>query len=109
MSEYEEAQQEIEAIKRDRYTRSRMGVLVEQWRSSEIGRYVAKRAEQHQRQILKTLIADVDFDDPKQLYAMRMEYKMVECALRWLDEIVAEGHASFAELQQIEESERYTQ
>ena len=34
MSEFAEAQQEIEAIKRDRYTRSRMGGLVEQWRES---------------------------------------------------------------------------
>ena len=105
MTERDEVQQEIEAFKRDRFHKSKFGLLVEEWRNSEIGQYVYQRAEQLKETVKHSLAETADFEDPKELYALRMEYQMANQAVRWLEEAVADGQAAFYELQKIESEE----
>ena len=85
------------------YAQGVLGVLAEQFWSSDVGRYVIQRSLDESRAVIAKL-KDIDAFETHKILALQLEWRASEKALIWINEAIQAGKSAVAILENRQET-----
>lgn len=85
----------------DTFELARLGVEVNQWFNSKVGKHVIAKAEGEIEEVTAALL-DIDPTDKDGIAALQTKAAQARLAVIWLNEAIIDGDVAYRELQEAE-------